>query len=263
MFLWYKNAHICLVYLDVESVTDLKESRWITKGWTLQELIAPQKVDFYNKSWNAIGSKHSIAGDLSRVTKIDQVVLMERTTLEHFSIATRMSWAASRNTARLEDRAYCLMGMFNVNIPILYGEGAEKAFIRLQEMISETINDQSILAWKRGCSPPPDQHGLQGISGAGLLAPDPWYFKNQKIVALFHRGSTALSITKGGLKTLVPVIKEWNKQIQDFDIYAMVNCRFEGCVDSRVGMPLLYPSEHAGRTYYLNSNRPLVPISLE
>jgi hypothetical protein len=132
MFTWYKNARICFVYLDdVDDLTNLEESRWITRGWTLQELIAPPEVHFYNRSWASLGSRKSMVGDLARITKIDQFVLQERTSLESFNIATRMSWASRRNTTRGEDRAYCLMGMFNVNMPIMYGEGAEAAFYRL------------------------------------------------------------------------------------------------------------------------------------
>ena len=101
MFMWYRDARICFVYLDdVDDLTNLGESRWITRGWTLQELIAPREVDFYNRSWISLGSRHSMAGDLARITKIDRVVLQERRTLESFNIATRMSWAAKRNTTR-------------------------------------------------------------------------------------------------------------------------------------------------------------------
>ncbi len=147
MFSWYCNASICYAYLDdVDKTQDIKVSRWIKRGWTLQELVAPELVDFYGRDWQLLGSELSMAEDLSLWTRIDSLVLLERETLEEFSIATRMLWASNRETTRVEDMGYSLMGIFNVNMPLMYGE-AHNAFVRLQEEILKRTPDDSILAW--------------------------------------------------------------------------------------------------------------------
>jgi hypothetical protein len=177
MFRWYKDAVVCYVYLDdidifdpmrsggisfargepkrfwttnidMISEKDLSKARWFTRGWTLQELIAPENVAFYIKGWNYVGNKVSMRKKLARITGIDELTLIVRN-LEAVSIARRMSWAAKRVTTRTEDLAYCLLGIFDVNMPLLYGEG-EKAFVRLQEEILKDSEDQSLFAW----SPP-------------------------------------------------------------------------------------------------------------
>ena len=121
------------------------EIQWFTRGWTLQELIAPQVVEFYNSDWCGIGIKESLVDVLSASTLIDQSAL-QGDPLSGYSIAKRMSWAAHRETTRIEDQAYSLMGLFDVNMPLLYGEGS-KAFIRLQEDIMKISDDNSIMAW--------------------------------------------------------------------------------------------------------------------
>ncbi|KAF2264191.1 HET-domain-containing protein, partial [Lojkania enalia] len=151
MYMWYKRAQVCYAYLDDIDIIDLMEekdlaqARWFTRGWTLQELIAPKNVMFYIKGWNYVGNKMSMKGKLSRITRIDEATLVTGN-LEGVSVARRMSWAANRVTTRTEDLAYCLMGIFDVNMPLLYGEG-EKAFVRLQEEIMKDSDDQSLFAW--------------------------------------------------------------------------------------------------------------------
>jgi hypothetical protein len=146
MFRWYRKASICYVYLtDVKDITQLASSRWFTRGWTLQELISPSKVWFYNANWEYLGSKRGLSAQIQQITNIDALAL-ETGIVATVSIARRMSWAATRRTTRVEDRAYSLMGIFDVNMPLLYGEG-EKAFHRLQEEIMRTSDDQSLFAW--------------------------------------------------------------------------------------------------------------------
>ena len=106
----------------------LQSSEWFDRGWTLQELLAPRKVNFYNKHWHFIGTKSSLSGTISTRTKIAADMLCGTKTLPDYSIAQRMSWASRRVTTRDEDIAYCLLGIFDVNMPLIYGEG-EKAFI--------------------------------------------------------------------------------------------------------------------------------------
>jgi hypothetical protein len=146
MFRWYSNAVVCYAYLsDVQFLSsDLSGSRWFTRGWTLQELIAPRRILFFTSQWELIGTKESLCGKISNITGIDVMTLRATTTLSSASVACKMSWAANRQTTRIEDVAYCLMGLFDVNMPLLYGEG-KKAFIRLQEEIIRENDDHSIL----------------------------------------------------------------------------------------------------------------------
>jgi hypothetical protein len=123
----------------------LSKSRWFTRGWTLQELIAPRNVEFYSTDWQKIATKDELCGLLSSTTGIDEYILMGGE-LADVSVARRMSWASRRKTSRIEDIAYCLLGIFNVSLPLIYGEGL-KAFQRLQEAIMNTTHDQSLFAW--------------------------------------------------------------------------------------------------------------------
>jgi hypothetical protein len=146
MFRWYSNAAVCYAYLsDVHLITEeISPSRWFTRGWTLQELIAPRNVKFFTSNWELIGTKESLSSSIASITGIDVETLLDPSSLSSASVARKLSWAAERQTTRTEDVAYCLMGIFDVNMPLLYGEG-EKAFIRLQEEIIKENDDQSLL----------------------------------------------------------------------------------------------------------------------
>ncbi|KAI9059416.1 HET-domain-containing protein [Trametes sanguinea] len=203
MFAWYARATVCYAYLhDVFDEMPTAEgssfarSAWFTRGWTLQELIAPTNVIFLSQTWAPIASKQTIAKLLWKITGIDVGVLRGRRRLQDVSVAKRMSWAARRQTTRLEDRAYCLMGIFDVKMPTIYGEGSE-AFIRLQEEIIKRTADLSILAWgprgdlsevaigyRMGIYPTPDEetylrhscllaHGPEAFAGATDVKPCP------------------------------------------------------------------------------------------
>ncbi|KAI0015430.1 HET-domain-containing protein [Xylariomycetidae sp. FL0641] len=123
----------------------LGKARWFSRGWTLQELIAPEQVEFYDARGIFFGTKTILASILSWITGIDPNIL-RGDPLDSVLVGRRMSWAAGRQTTRLEDMAYCLLGLFDVNMPLLYGEGT-KAFVRLQEAILQSSNDLSIFAW--------------------------------------------------------------------------------------------------------------------
>ena len=141
-------------------------SDYLCQG-TLQELIAPSSLIFFNDCWEEVGTKITLQSVISRITEIQLEVLSGGTSPSNFSIAQRMSWAAHRETTRVEDVAYCLMGLFGVNMPMLYGEG-DRAFIRLQEEIMRISDDDSIFAWKA-----PFGMGSDG----GLLAHSPSAFE--------------------------------------------------------------------------------------
>ncbi|KAF2866292.1 heterokaryon incompatibility protein-domain-containing protein [Massariosphaeria phaeospora] len=136
MYKWYEGATVCIAYLAdlTEDIESLRESRWFTRGWTLQELVAPGWVEFYDQSWANRGNKTSWRDRLSEITGISPGILHGENTLDQIPVAVRMSWASKRETTRDEDMAYCLLGIFDINMPMLYGEGS-KAFLRLQEEI--------------------------------------------------------------------------------------------------------------------------------
>lgn len=155
MFNWYILSEVCYAYLeDVPGDqppgaknSKFRRSRWHTRGWTLQELLAPAFLIFMSKEWQVIGTKHSLSGPLSERTGISEEFLTRERKFFKASVAERMSWAATRNTTRLEDEAYCLLGLFNTNLPILYGEGRQ-AFQRLQqELARQQYVDTTLFAW--------------------------------------------------------------------------------------------------------------------
>ena len=149
MFKWYKDARICYAYLVDVPEQKFVDSRWFTRGWTLQELLAPRLVSFFNQDWDKIGTKSELIADLELATGIDSDFLKDLDMASDASVAQKFSWAAQRKTTRTEDVAYCLMGLFDINMPLLYGEGA-KAFIRLQHEIIKVSDDESIFAWCEG-----------------------------------------------------------------------------------------------------------------
>ncbi|KAK1752746.1 vegetative incompatibility protein HET-E-1 [Echria macrotheca] len=159
MWAWYASATTCYAYLeDVQHggghrggyrvwKDDFVQSRWFRRGWTLQELLAPRAVTFFGAGWKQLGTKASLARTVEKATGIERRVLLEPRLVFKTSVARRMAWAAHRTTARPEDVAYALMGVFGVNMMPLYGEGGENAFLRLQEEIIRRSGDQTIFAW--------------------------------------------------------------------------------------------------------------------
>jgi len=159
-FAWYKHCALCMVYLsdfrhkpppdireDDTFIQRLAMSRWFSRGWTLQELIAPRNVTFYDFEWSEIGSKMDMTHILSNITQVDQHVLRNSQALESIHVGKRMSWAARRETKRVEDVAYSLLGIFGVHMPLLYGEG-NAAFLRLQQELARSQNDLTLFAWQ-------------------------------------------------------------------------------------------------------------------
>jgi hypothetical protein len=149
MFRWYRGAAKCYVYLSDVSVrnndnnrtkrtwkSDFRRSRWFTRGWTLQELIAPASVEFFSREGERLGNKNTLEGQIHEITQIP-IAALRGTPLSYFIVDERMRWAAKRDTKRKEDKAYCLLGIFDVFIPLIYGEG-ENAFVRLKEEIDKS-----------------------------------------------------------------------------------------------------------------------------
>lgn len=172
MYRWYQNAEVCVAYLedlsgdiDARFEERFRGCRWFTRGWCLQELIAPKAMYFYCNNWTRFGSRKGLSNSIQLRTGISQELLRGNCELSDYSIAQRMSWAANRQTTRTEDRAYSLLGIFDVNMPLLYGEGT-KAFLRLQEEILKESEDQSIFAWRSSLAVDED-------TTTGLLALSP------------------------------------------------------------------------------------------
>ena len=159
MHTWYARSSVCYAYLqDVGDDEDpamygsqFRTSKWFTRGWTLQELVAPRNVVFLSQQWSVLGTKASLETVIEEITGIDGDVLTHQTALHSVSVAQRMSWAAERETTRVEDRAYSLLGVFGIHMPTIYGEG-DQAFVRLQEEILRRIPDQTLFAWGRTLS---------------------------------------------------------------------------------------------------------------
>ncbi|KAF4949954.1 hypothetical protein FGADI_8555 [Fusarium gaditjirri] len=199
MYRYYQGARVCYVYLaDISAVSEISNSRWFTRGWTLQELIAPSSMIFFDKDWRELGTKKSLTRVLSQRTNIPESIIRDSEELETTSIAQRMSWAADRVTTRKEDGAYSLMGIFGINMPLLYGEG-DKAFYRLQEEIMRVSDDHSLFAWK-----------ATGARG-GLLAPTPAAFKDSGDIIPwnpFMPYNSPFTITNKGVHMEAPFIAQ-------------------------------------------------------
>ncbi|KAK7940928.1 uncharacterized protein PG986_013315 [Apiospora aurea] len=147
MFKWYRDSAVCYAYLSdvLPDGGDFEKSRWFSRGWTLQELIAPGELKFYGRHWDFIGLKSAMLDQLHSITAIDPTGL-QGGSLRLLSVAQKMSWASRRQTTRPEDMAYCLLGIFNTSMPMLYGEGS-RAFVRLQEQNVRDYDDQTLFAW--------------------------------------------------------------------------------------------------------------------
>ena len=221
MFKWYANAEECYVYMrDVPSLEQappdlfwrsFDSSDWFNRGWTLQEMLAPATVVFCTSKWEVFGHMQTNAGKkqylglgpfsdalrfelnerISQITGVQMQYLSGSESIESASIARRMSWAANRKTTRVEDEAYCLLGLFGVNMPLLYGEG-RKAFLRLQEEIIKRSDDQSIFAWNLA---DPD------LERTGILAPEIGCFEHSNdVMRAPWRPKSPFVITNLGLE---------------------------------------------------------------
>jgi len=159
MFRWYQNASKCYVYLsDVSSGkwkaydqssefpwdTTFRLSRWFTRGWTLQELLAPRSVEFFSREHERLGDKRTLERQIHEVTNI-AIPALRGNRLSQFGVDERLSWAKNRQTTREEDKAYSMLGIFDIQMPLLYGEGEEKALKRLRREIGEPSNSPEMI----------------------------------------------------------------------------------------------------------------------
>ncbi|TDZ14253.1 Vegetative incompatibility protein HET-E-1 [Colletotrichum orbiculare MAFF 240422] len=213
MWNWYRDSRVCYAYLEDVPTNErlyyplypqgLTKSRWFTRGWTLQELIAPHQVIFLAQDWSDIGTRESLRDILGSITGIDRTFFLDGI-LGKYSIAQKMSWAARRVTTRIEDQAYCLLGLFGVNMPLLYGEG-EMAFLRLQEEIMRRTDDQTIFAWTR-----PDT-----AFNTGFLAPSPACFGSSGRIkrSVLSEPVPPYAFTNQGIQISIQIMNEGKFQL--------------------------------------------------
>lgn len=218
MYNWYQKSDVCFAYLadldpghfkegsvftaNVETL--FRSSRWFRRGWTLQELIAPRKIGFYAKDWTYMGTRDALKRLISAITGID-IYMLEQGDPHKVSIARRMAWASGRQTTRKEDAAYCLMGIFGVNMPLLYGEG-DKAFLRLQEEIMKVSGDQSLFIWER--STWNDGYNYNRYNSFLAMSPDEFRFSGKCVPLLIEQrlGSTASIMTNRGIQVTLAIV---------------------------------------------------------
>ncbi|KAI0547174.1 heterokaryon incompatibility protein-domain-containing protein [Xylaria curta] len=247
MYSWYADSCKCFAYLSdfgpskpgsSNPSKQLSSSRWFTRGWTLQELIAPKRLEFYDSSWIFYGSKASLCAYIACITGIDAKVLCAagpalRDLLASIPVCQKMSWAAGRITQRPEDVAYSLLGIFGVHMPLIYGEGTN-AFARLQKAIIESTNDLTLLAWKAPerafpVHVPPSEY-------FSVLAPSPEYFAESKDIVLSQLllYNPDFSMTNKGLQitTALPTLDRPKKTILS------LHCHREGKPQEPLGIYL-------------------------
>jgi Heterokaryon incompatibility protein (HET) len=151
MFRWYRDATKCYVYLsdvstgkyttllEVSWKSAFHQSRWFTRGWTLQELLTPPSVEFFSQEGIRLGDKESLELQIEQITGIP-IQALRGDPLSQMSVDKRLSWIANRDTTVEEDIAYSIFGLFNIYMPLIYGEGAINALRRLGEEIEKSLS---------------------------------------------------------------------------------------------------------------------------
>ena len=182
-------------------------TRWFSRGWTLQELLTPENLYFFSNDGQPFGSKHGLSKEISEITGIGERFLNGQSRLSQASISRRMSWASRRETTRMEDLAYCLLGIFGITMPLLYGEGKE-SFVRLQEEIMKTSADQTLFTWGY------KDHDLQTLNRRPLkpyspFATQPAAFRDSEdfVPDELDESMSAYAMTNRGLQINLPIIK--------------------------------------------------------
>lgn len=262
MFHLYASSAVCYAYLsdldpeggvDAENPTSqFAQSRWFRRGWTLQELIAPKTVEFYDRDWKFRGTKTDLSRAITAVTGIDGDVLRDSSALSQLPVARRMSWAAGRQTSRLEDNAYSLLGIFDVNMPMLYGEG-EKAFIRLQEEIAKETNDLTLFAWQAVKT---NEEDSASQKYRGILAKSPAEFANfgDVVPRSDHKFNEEFVMTNKGLRINAELAKG-----SGGDYILSLNCSKRGQPEQDIGIYL----KHHGASVYARDKPQEIAVASE
>ncbi|KAI1171885.1 heterokaryon incompatibility protein-domain-containing protein [Nemania sp. FL0916] len=239
MFQWYKGAAICYVYLsDVLPGDDFRRpesnfisSRWFRRGWTLQELLAPDELSFFDRGWTCIGTKGDMSTEIEAITGIPRQFLLGWENFRTASVAQRMSWAANRKTTRKEDIAYCLLGIFDVTMAMIYGEG-DRALIRLQQEIIKHTGDHSVLAWGLDAA---ESIAETPAQSAGILATTAAEFANCGSIVVKKqdtRPANTFDISSGRLRVQLCL-----QTFPSGETYGLLDCGPQG-TEQVVAIPL-------------------------
>lgn len=251
MFRWYAEAEICYAYLSDVPGDDhvahrhskFRASQWFSRGWTLQELLAPKEVHFYSMDWKFLGSKTDLKELISSITGIPVEVLVGgKCQAPTRSIGEIFSWASRRNTTLPEDMAYSLLGLLDINLPLIYGEGTA-AFMRVQEEVLRRHDDESIFAWEA----PPSEAITKPLSG--LLSPSVAYFHAShrfvKPRILTRLDSQPVMMTNKGIAVDLPLVANNEDKSRQF---ALLNCRMTGSSEFEV-QPGIRVQHMGGKQY--------------
>ncbi|KAF4946504.1 hypothetical protein FGADI_11142 [Fusarium gaditjirri] len=250
MFRWYQDAGVCYAHLGDVSLskasqivslpegTDLDPStnrllraalknsfisaKWFTRGWTLQELLAPHYLIFVDREWRHIGTRESWALEIEKVSNIvaRHLTAFNPTDFTSCSTAMRFSWASGRETTVEEDESYSLLGLFGISLPLIYGEGGRQAFNRLQRQLIHVYHDDSVFAWK-SLHPDPKP-------GLGILARSVKDFWDASKVTAGQYGN-AYSMTNKGLEI---TSKYWRQRSNPDSAIVRLNCRIGSASDA-------------------------------
>ncbi|KAI1821624.1 hypothetical protein F4861DRAFT_451213 [Xylaria intraflava] len=262
MFKWYENAQVCYAYLnDVDGREDLQNressfwrSRWFQRGWTLQELVAPANVRFYDAEWRCLGVKRELAPALVRITGIPRMFLLRILPLRRASVAQRMNWASRRVTKRKEDLAYCLLGIFGITMPMIYGEG-DRAFIRLQEEILRQISDDSILAWNFSNDPPTKNPSRSTPVGALACSPSSFASGNHIIPGGPERGALESLYIRGS----VLLARRRLHTDSSGQCFVVLQCQHDNLNGQAIGIPVKAGSR-GDYNYVRQNERPCIQL---
>ncbi|PSN65193.1 HET-domain-containing protein [Corynespora cassiicola Philippines] len=270
MFYWYQEAAACFAYLsDMPAGTvvsgldsSFSRSKWFTRGWTLQELLAPSDVIFLAEDWTVIGHRSKLAPLIAEITGISTGFLLGHD-LDEASVAMRMSWVSKRKTTKEEDIAYCLLGIFGIHMPLLYGEREFGAFRRLQEEIMKTSDDQSIFAWLQYDNLVPRQNAVKRHTYS-IMAYSPALFHNGGNIVQskapevegYLRGiRTPTVFNNKGLQLSLPTIQKQNRIS-----LAILNCRMTNR-EEYLAIVLEDVSTNGGRYVRVERDR-LIPVHI-
>ncbi|KAI5917653.1 heterokaryon incompatibility protein-domain-containing protein [Camillea tinctor] len=281
MFKWYEESQVCYAYLsdvppkyalssslatdardiDEDDQTDgnnkvpwkwyFRSSRWFTRGWTLQELLAPSFLLFLDRNWSNIGSRESWATEVQAATGIEAKQLWD---FKSCSVATKLSWASGRRTTRIEDRAYSLLGLLGINMPLLYGEG-RRSFARLQHELICTHNDETIFAW--GDLPVQD-HVLPVGESADILASslEDFQFSGGLMTWSFDSQRRFFTMTNAGLSMSAEIFEHTGKKPGEKPLCAMrLNCTSQPLNSRRTPVIIFLYSLDSDRTVFERAGR--------
>jgi NACHT domain/Heterokaryon incompatibility protein (HET) len=247
IFYWYRNATRRYVYLsDVSSPavnndddcnprpweSDFRKSRWFTRGWTLQELLAPASVEFFSQEGKRLGDKTSLMQQIHEITNISLPAL-QGNSLSQFSVDERLKWIEHRQTKLEEDKAYSLLGIFDVYIPPIYGEGTGSAFKRLLDEIKKL---EKCIHDLRLSDPRDDKERIEGTKGGLLEDSYRWILENsdfqqwrraQQSPLLWIKGDPG----KGKTMLLCGIINELKKSMVKTALLSYFFCQ---ATDSRI-----------------------------